>query len=347
MNATQRIADIKARLGNDLVILAHHYQEDAVVQHADHTGDSLELARRVPDMHASHIVFCGVAFMAESAALLAPAGKSVFNPVPEAACVMAEMAPAPLVDAVLARLQRPDSRVIPLAYVNTSVAVKAVVGRHGGAVCTSANAAVMLRWALDAAGPGGRVLFLPDRHLADNTANALGIPQEDRLRLDVRQGGDRLDLDAAVRARLLQWPGNCPIHAVRFTLSQIAAIRREHPEARIAVHPECNQEVVNAVDAAGSTSFLINYAAEAPAGSRLYIGTECNLVDRLTRRHAGEKTVLPLARSGCSNMHKTTEARLADALEAMLAGTLPPAAVDEADREPAKMSLTRMLEACR
>lgn len=352
MSPTQRILAIKARLGQDLVILAHHYQEDAVVQHADQTGDSLELARAIPGTAAKYVVFCGVAFMAESAALLAPTGVQVYNPVPEAACVMAEMSPADYVEAVLTRLQHPESPVIPLAYVNTSVATKAVVGRFGGAVCTSANAATMLQWALDtadkAAGPGrkGRVLFLPDQHLGHNTANKLGIPAEKRLRLDIRGRGERIDIQAARAARLLLWPGNCPVHAVRFKMSQIRQVREQYPQATIAVHPECAQEVVNAVDAAGSTSFLIKYAAEAPAGSRVYIGTECNLVDRLTKRHAAEKAILPLWRSGCSNMNKTTEARLADALEGMLQGRIPATGVDEADMEPARLSLTRMLEAC-
>ncbi|AGW14008.1 quinolinate synthase NadA [Megalodesulfovibrio gigas] len=349
MTPTERILAIKAKLGRDLVILAHHYQEDAVVQHADQTGDSLELARAIPGTAAKYVVFCGVAFMAESAALLAPAGVQVFNPVPEAACVMAEMSPATYVEAVLQRLQHPESPVIPLAYVNTSVATKAVVGRFGGAVCTSANAATMLQWALaqaDKAGQQGRVLFLPDQHLGHNTANKLGIPAEKRLRLDIRGRGERIDAQAALQARLLLWPGNCPVHAVRFKLSQIQQVRDQYPEAKIAVHPECAQEVVNAVDGAGSTSFLIKYAAEAPAGSRVYIGTECNLVDRLTRRHAAEKTILPLWRSGCSNMNKTTEARLADALEAMLEGRTAATTVDEADTAPARASLTRMLEAC-
>ncbi|GAB7080555.1 quinolinate synthase NadA [Megalodesulfovibrio paquesii] len=346
MTPTERILDIKTRLGQDLLILAHHYQEDAVVRHADQTGDSLELARAIPGTSARYVVFCGVAFMAESAALLAPAGVEVFNPVPEAACVMAEMSPATYVEAVLARLQHPDSPVIPLAYVNTSVATKAAVGRFGGAVCTSANAATMLQWALDKAGPQGRVLFLPDQHLGHNTANKLGIPADKRLKLDIRDRGARIDFAAARNARLLLWPGNCPVHAVRFKVSQIEAIRRSQPEARIAVHPECAAEVVNAVDAAGSTSFLIKYAAEAPAGSTVYIGTECNLVDRLTRRHAGEKHILPLARSGCSNMAKTTEARLADALEAMLTGGIAATTVYEGDMDPARLSLTRMLEAC-
>lgn len=345
MTPSERIRSIKSKLGDDLIILAHHYQEDAVVQHADVTGDSLELARGIPDMRARYVVFCGVAFMAESAALLAPDGLKVFNPVAEAACVMAEMSPAERVTTVLERLQTPESPVIPLAYVNTSVATKAAVGRFGGAVCTSANAPTMMRWALDQAGETGRVLFLPDQHLGHNTANNAGIPHGARVKLDIRKSGANLDLDLARQAKLLLWPGNCPVHAIRFKPAQIEAIRKAYPEAKVAVHPECSEEVVNLSDAAGSTSFLIKYAAEAPTGSRLYIGTECNLVDRLTKRHQ-DKIIQPLARSGCSNMQKTTEARLADALDAILSGTLQHTTVDPADMDPAKATLTRMLAAC-
>lgn len=332
------ISGIRRRLGSDLAILAHHYQHDDVVRHADHVGDSLELARLVPDIAARHIVFCGVYFMAETAAMLAGPGQKVFIPASDARCVMSEMAPAGLVEAVYDRLARSGRRIIPLAYVNSSAAVKALCGRHGGAVCTSANAAMMLAWAMD---QGDAALFLPDRMLAQNTCRTLGLPAGAARILDVRAGGGRLDERAAEAAPVLVWPGQCAIHA-RFKPALVERARQAMPGALVAVHPECPPETVAAADAAGSTSFLIQYAAKAPKGSTVVIGTECHLVDRLTLRHAGEKNVLPLARSLCSNMAKVTEASLAALLGHI--ETAGPVTVPASIGDPAALAVRRMLE---
>ena len=150
------IASLKKQLGANLCIMGHHYQNDNVVRHCDITGDSLELARRVPGIDAAHIVFCGVYFMGESAALLAKPGQSVHLPSLDADCLLSRMTPAPLARKVLEQLAATGRKIIPLAYVNTDLALKAVVGEFGGAVCTSANAKIMLRWALD---QGDGVLF--------------------------------------------------------------------------------------------------------------------------------------------------------------------------------------------
>ena len=146
-NDARAIEELRARLGSRLTIVGHHYQREEAIRHCDIRGDSLELARRVPGIDADHIVFCGVYFMAESAALLAREGQQVLLPDHGADCVMAQMTPAALLDRVLGRLTASGRKLIPLAYVNTSLAVKAVVGRYGGAVCTSANAEKMLNWA--------------------------------------------------------------------------------------------------------------------------------------------------------------------------------------------------------
>jgi quinolinate synthase len=177
------VSAIRARLGRRLCILAHHYQADEVVRHADILGDSLELARRIDGLDAEHIVFCGVHFMAETAAILARPEQKVHIPDINASCVMAEMAPAPLVETVIKALNQGGRRIIPLTYVNSSAAVKAVCGRFGGSVCTSANAAIMLRWALD---QGDGVLFLPDANLGMNTARLLGLKDLEISRMDVR-----------------------------------------------------------------------------------------------------------------------------------------------------------------
>lgn len=336
----REIARLRKSLGERLVILAHHYQHDDVVRHADIVGDSLELARRVPGLAAEHIVFCGVYFMAETAAILAGPGQTVHLPDLEADCIMAAMAPASRVQSVLAHLAAAGRRIVPLAYVNSSAGVKAVVGRHGGAVCTSANAATMLRWALER---GDGVLFLPDKNLAWNTADQLGLPAGERLVLDVRGDGRRLDPEAVRRVRLFAWPGMCAIHH-RMKVSHVSAARAAHPDALVVVHPECRPEVVALADASGSTRSIIDYCHRAPAGASIYVGTEIRLVERLAARLAPSKRILPLMASACENMGKITETKLLACLQHLSGGyavETPPE-----DAAPAREAVRRMLEAC-
>lgn len=339
-----RIAALRATLGPDLIIMGHHYQHESVIRHTDLRGDSLELARRAAATDAAGIVFCGVYFMAESAALLARPGQKVYLPEHSANCVMAQMSPADRVDAVLRALRADGRKVVPLAYVNTSLAVKAVVGRHGGAVCTSANAPAMLEWTRS---QGDAVLFVPDKNLARNTANLLGIPEDKRHMLDVRAGSFAADVrsDEARRAELLIWPGCCAIHA-RFNLRQMETARAAHPGCRIVVHPECSPEVVGAADASGSTTAIIRYTGEAPDGSTVIVGTETNLVRRLARQHARRLTVLPLLESVCSHMARVTEPKLLRTLERVAAGAESPVMVPLELHEPARAALQRMLDAC-
>ena len=276
----------RARLGKQLVILAHHYMSDAVARHADHTGDSLELARRIPGLDARYIVFCGVFFMAETAAILAKPGQKVLIPEMNSRCVMSDMAPAWLAEKVLDRLEQGGLRATPLTYVNSSAAVKALVGARGGSVCTSANAKTMLAWAMDQGGP---TLFLPDVRLGLNAADWIDLPREDRHILDIREHGQAISLDKARRARLLLWPGQCVIHS-RFKPDTIRKARAESPGCLVVVHPECHPSTVALADACGSTSVIIRYVAEAPEGSTIYVGTEYNLVNRLAWKYQGVKT---------------------------------------------------------
>lgn len=336
---TESIASIKARLGKKLCILAHHYQVDDVVRHADIAGDSLELARRIDGLEAEHIVFCGVHFMAETAAILARPEQKVHIPDVEASCVMAEMVPAELAEIVLHRLNSGGRRIIPLTYVNSSAAVKAVCGQFGGSVCTSANAPVMLRWALE---QGDGVLFMPDANLGRNTAAILGLPDREIMRLDVR-GGGRLVNPPAEHIRLLLWPGLCAIHA-KFFPEHIEKARADHPGALVLVHPECDPEIVTLADGAGSTSYLIREVAAAPTGSTVFVGTEWNLVNRLRQRHT-DKDVRPLRRVLCSNMAKITEEKLHATLQSL--DHAAPVRVEHAIAAPARLALERMLAACR
>lgn len=339
---TTTIESVRKLLGDRLVIMGHHYQNDQVIQHVDIKGDSLELARKVEQLDAEHIVFCGVYFMGESAALLAREGQHVYLPESDANCVMSQMAPAQRVETVLDSLAARGRKIVPLTYVNSSVAVKSVVGRHGGSVCTSANAETMLRWAKE---QGDAVLFVPDKNLGRNTAKRLGIPDAEWHMLDIRKEGAALDLEAADNASLLLWPGCCAIHA-RFNLRQIQTMRELHPDVSIVVHPECSPEVVDAADGSGSTSFIIKYVAEAPVGATIAIGTEVNLVERLAEEYQGRKTILPLLESSCSHMARVTEAKLAKCLSDIINGRPDPVRIPMDLTDGARVALERMLNAC-
>lgn len=336
-----QISALRAQYGPRMAILGHHYQSDEVIRHVDFQGDSLELARKIEGLAAEHVVFCGVYFMAESAAALARPGQKVHIPVQEATCPMAEMAPADRVEDVLIALREEGRLVIPLAYVNSTAEVKALCGLYGGSVCTSANARVMLEWALQ---QGDAVLFLPDKNLAHNTADLLKLDATERHELNVRQHGQLIDHKKAQYARLLIWPGACAIHH-KFKKRHIEELRRVKPGVRVVVHPECSPRVVRAADGAGSTSYLIKYCADAPAGARIAVATECNLVNRLAARHTAQgKEIMPLKALTCSNMAKITEARLAALLENL--DTATPVALSADVTEHSRVALERMLRIC-
>ena len=343
-NSKQTIEKIRKAMGDKLAILGHHYQTDDVIVHTDIRGDSLELSRKIGPLKAEYIVFCGVFFMAESAAILQRPDQKVFIPDTGATCPMADMAEASRVEKTLNILQKDGRKIIPLTYVNSSAAVKGVVGRFDGSVCTSANAKIMLDWARK---QGDAVLFLPDKHLARNTAEAIGIPEDKRTILNdgVIEGDPELYVDTTQTAdkELIIWPGYCPIHE-EFTMESIQAIRDNEPEAKIVVHPECAPELVQAADGNGSTTFLIKYATEAPAGSTIYIGTEANLVNRLAQMFEGEKVIKPLAVNLCEDMGKITVDNLAALLENIENAT--PVTVSDDISEPAKLALERMLKVC-
>ena len=170
----------KAALGDRVFVLGHHYQRDEVIEFADVTGDSFKLAKEAaarPD--AEWVVFCGVHFMAESADILTADTQTVVLPDLAAGCSMADMAAIDQVEECWDELVEAGvaDLTVPVTYMNSSAAIKAFTGRHGGTICTSSNAKTALTWALDRAGDGGKVLFLPDQHLGRNTyARDLGPP---------------------------------------------------------------------------------------------------------------------------------------------------------------------------
>lgn len=330
----------RKELGDSTTILAHHYQADEIVEFADSRGDSLELSRVAAQADSPFIVFCGVDFMAESAAILSTPGQTVIMPAGEAPCPMAAMADLGGLELAWERLHDlwgPGS-VVPLVYQNSSATVKAFCGRNGGAVCTSSNAEAAVRWGLR---DGKRVLFAPDRYLAANSAYALGYtPDQVALWNRVDDVLEAVDPDNVV---LVAWDGYCSVHR-RFTVDDIARMREEHPEVRVVVHPECTPEVVSASDAVGSTAYIVKYVAEADPGSVIAVGTELHLVLRLAGENPG-KTVLPLRRSGCVAMSRTDLYNLCYSLESLAAGTpVNVVSVPPETAADARQALARMLE---
>jgi quinolinate synthase len=341
-----RVWNLKQELGDQLVILGHHYQRDEVIQFADFRGDSLKLARDAANCReARTIVFCGVHFMAETAAVLAQPDQTVILPTLEAGCQLAEMADLPAVEwawAQLGEILDVESEVVPVTYVNSSADLKAFCGKHGGVVCTSSNAAAALSWAL-AQRP--RVLFFPDQHLGRNTAKRMGIPLEEMLVWNPRQPLGGHDAEALQRARILLWRGWCYVHQ-RFQPEHVTAWREREPGVRVIVHPECTMEVVDLADEVGSTAYIIRRVEESPPGSKWAIGTEFNLVNRLKQEHPEQFIVsLSTEPSTCRTMGLITLEALARVLEGLHRGevinriTVPP---DVA--RFARVALERMLE---
>ncbi len=329
-----KIEDIRHRMGGKLSILAHHYQHDSIVKHADHIGDSLELARKIPDLEAEYIVMCGVFFMAESAAILATKEQKVYIPDREAGCLLAGTSPASSLEKIIEDYTKTGKSITPLAYVNTSVAIKALCGLYGGSVCTSANAKTMLEWARK---QGKATLFLPDKNLGQNTADRLGISQENREIIRLRQPYFSREVELYI------WPGLCVVHHL-FKLNHIDNVRKRFPTAYIIVHPECSPEVVEASDASGSTSQIIKYVEQLPKGSQVFVGTEINMVSRLGEQFKGDKEVFPLAVNACSNMAKITERKLSDLLDNL--NDAPWIEIGRDVRQKALLALKRMLDVC-
>ncbi|MGD9790568.1 MAG: quinolinate synthase NadA [Phycisphaerales bacterium] len=384
----------RQELGSRLVILGHHYQTDEVIRHADFTGDSLklsQLAAKVATQPGGNtagkppiewVVFCGVHFMAESADMLTPEHVDVILPDLSAGCSMADMAQYD--DTVIAwnaiheslREQGWTGRVVPITYVNSSAAIKAFVGDHGGACCTSSNAHEVFQWAMNGGtepladgvepGTGIKILFLPDQHLGRNTAAAYGIDTDRETTVydpKLARKGQPLGgstPDAILASRVILWAGHCSVHKL-FRPEHIAAIRahdRANPKeepTRVLVHPECSKSVVDLADLSGSTEFIINTIRKAPEHSRWAIGTETNLVNRLAneaaKRHVHVR-MLSECQCLCTTMYRIDQAHLLWVLDHLAGafskdGSPKPVNVVKVHpqaRESALLALNRMLE---
>jgi quinolinate synthase len=340
-----RVQRAKTALGERLLILGHHYQRDEVIRWADQIGDSFKLARFAADNHrATDIVFCGVHFMAESADVLTGDHQRVILPDLNAGCSMADMADLDQVEQAWDEIGAVTAieRVIPVTYMNSSAALKAFVGRHGGAVCTSSNARAVLDWAL---AQGDKVLFFPDQHLGRNTGYDMGFGADDMIVWNPRAdlgGNEERDIKSAT---LLLWKGHCSVHQ-RFRPEHVHAARTEHPDVHVIVHPECAHDVVELADRVGSTERIQEWVRAAAPGSTIAIGTEIHMVQRLAREQA-DKTIFtldPLV-CPCSTMFRIDAPHLAWVLENLVAGEVVNQIVVDADTaEGARIALQRMLD---
>ncbi|WP_262320634.1 quinolinate synthase NadA [Acidiferrimicrobium sp. IK] len=344
---SRRIAKAKSTLGDRVMILGHHYQRDEVMRWADARGDSFGLSRLAADARdAEFVVFCGVHFMAESADILTGDHQQVVLPDLNAGCSMADMADLESVEEAWEAISGVTdiTSVVPITYMNSSAALKAFVGRHGGAVCTSSNARAVLTWALEQHGPDTKVLFFPDQHLGRNTAYQLGFAESDMAVWDPRREMGGLEDRRVKEARFLLWKGHCSVHQ-RFRPAHVEAFRAAHPDGLVFVHPECAHDVVALGDVVGSTDAIIKAVDAAPAGSVIAVATEIHLVQRLDDEHPDLTVVSldPLV-CPCSTMFRIDAPHLCWVLESLVEGAVVNRiTVDPATAADAKVALERML----
>jgi len=340
-----RIRALREELGDQVLILGHHYQREEVFAFADVSGDSLKLAQEAAATAVPNIIFCGVHFMAETADILTDDHQAVMLPDPAAGCSMADMADGAAVASCweqLATVFEPDVLVTPVTYINSTAELKAFCGLHGGIVCTSGNAKRVMAWAWD---QREKILFFPDRHLGENTALAMGVDEGDMV---VWQPGKPLGGNSAEQlqaARLILWDGFCSVHQL-FEPSHATTMRQQHAGIQILAHPECSRAVCEAADFVGSTEMIIRFVEQASAGSMFAIATELNLVNRLRLQHPDKPIwfLSPMV-CMCSTMFRTDPQHLLLALEKIAAGAAGNrVTVPQALAKPAKVALQRMLD---
>ncbi|WP_082235616.1 quinolinate synthase NadA [Halobacillus massiliensis] len=336
-----RVRSIKKELGSRLYMPGHYYQKDEVIQFADSTGDSLQLAETAAkNKEAEYIVFCGVHFMAETADILSASHQKVLLPDLRAGCSMADMATIRQVERGWTHLQdKLGDRILPITYVNSTAAIKAFCGENGGATVTSSNAARMLSWAF---AQKEIVLFLPDQHLGRNTAYNLGIPLKHMAVWDPIQ--DYLEYDGNLNdIQIILWKGHCSVHE-KFTTDNVSKFRQEYPDGNIIVHPECSFDVVQSADESGSTRKIIDVINKAPAGTKWAVGTEMNLVNRIAKQE-DDKMVVSLNPNMCAclTMNRIDLPHLLWSLESILEGNPHHIiTVDDKTKEKAEIALNRM-----
>jgi quinolinate synthase len=341
----ERIESAREELGSRVVILGHHYQRDDVIEHADLTGDSYQLSVMASQRkEAEFIVFCGVHFMAESADILGQPHQKVILPDLGAGCSMADMATVEQVEDAWEQLKEIGvlkQKVAPITYMNSSAAIKAFCGRNGGVVCTSSNAVPLFDIYLK---EYDKMMFFPDQHLGRNTGAKFGIAPEHMVLWNPFEELGGNTEEELHNAKLILWRGHCSVHG-RFKPWHVEQIRKQIPDVKVLVHPECMREVVDISDLNGSTSFIINTVANAPSGSKWAIGTELNLVLRLQKQFP-DKEIHLLAPDlcMCATMYRIAPQNLAWAMENLVAGNVVnQIKVDNETKHYALVALERMI----
>lgn len=334
---------IKKRLGDRVVVLGHHYQQDDVIAFADITGDSLELARKASDLKtAEYVMFCGVHFMAETADMLTTKNQKVILPDLRAGCSMADMANRREIDVAWKYLTECTSdKIVPITYINCTAALKSFVGEHDGSICTSSNAEKVITWGLN---QGEKLLFFPDQHLGRNTCFKLGIPLEDMVVYDPRRRFGGLTPEQIQKAKVILWYGFCSVHQ-GFTKEHITMWRNKEPDRILIVHPECSFDVVQGSDLAGSTSYIINQIKAAKPGTKFAVGTEINLVNRLAAQYPNlDITSLSPYQCLCTTMYRVRPRWLLESYRAIERGEpINVITVDEVTKKFALKALDQML----
>ena len=343
----QRIIEAKKKLGKRAVILAHHYQRADVYRHADLTGDSLKLSFLAAQTEADYLVFCGVHFMVEVADILSSPQQIAILPDMSAGCSMADMASLSNVERAwreLAEVLDPDETVTPVTYINSAEDLKAFCGEHGGIVCTSSNASKVLQWSFK---QREKVLFFPDQHLGRWSGHQLGIPLDEMVvwNFDEPLGG--LTPEQIKKAKILLWKGHCSVHQM-FQPHHIIRFRNQYPDGLVISHPECSFEVCKASDFVGSTEYIIRTIAEAPSNTRWLVGTELNLVSRITEEFKPQGKIIQFMSPMvcmCSTMARIDPQHSAWTLENLVNGNVVnQITVPQDEAKLAKLSLDRMLK---
>lgn len=344
--AVERIRRAREILGDDVVILGHHYQRDEVVKYADFLGDSYQLSREGAKVSAKYIIFAGVHFMAESADILGRDDQVVILPNMKAGCSMADMANLDQVLTAWAELEDvlmddPAELIMPITYMNSDANLKAFVGENGGTVCTSSNAEGALEWAF---AQREKVFFFPDQHLGRNTGKKMGIPLEQMVVWNPFEPYGGLTDEQIRNAKIILWQGHCSVHQ-QFRPEHVDLWRKHHPDINIIVHPECMMEVVDKADYVGSTSYIINAIENAEPGSKWAIGTEIHMVNRIKELHPDKMiNLLSPFSCLCSTMYRISPIDLANALENLVEGrVINQIVVPDDVKQNAKLALDRML----
>jgi quinolinate synthase len=362
-----RIAGRKGELGERVVILGHHYQQDNVIRFADVVGDSFQLSREAAKLsRAEYVIFCGVHFMAESADILTADHQQVILPDLGAGCSMADMANLEDVEDAWSAISgacrdMADFTLVPVTYMNSAANLKAFVGEHGGAVCTSSNCDKILQWALSQGGGTAirnieqgrlsrddrktKVIFFPDQHLGRNTAYKLGFPLDSMVVWDYRQPNGGLTDDELRAATFILWKGHCSVHQL-FRPEHVDQARAKHPGIQVIVHPECRWEVVQKADIAGSTDLIGRTIGAAAPGASFAVGTEVHMVNRLAQQHPDKHIViLSECQCLCTTMYRIDPPHLLWTLDNLAEGkVVNRIAVDRHTKYWAKVSLQRMLD---